>query len=207
MEIAAEVRFKNGLLYRAVQKCGSQSKLAEFLGVKPTQIGAWLNFRECPKFRTVARRHHELYELIDAKLVSLIGYGLEEVFPIEVEVNKEALKIHRMMVHMADVPVEMLCEAGVAPKLPLSPEVSLRLLEMGDRVRDAVQMLNPRQEKVIAMRFGLPPYSKEHTLEEVACEFGVTRERIRQVEAKALRLLRHPKLSRRLKEYFEEPVR
>jgi RNA polymerase primary sigma factor len=52
--------------------------------------------------------------------------------------------------------------------------------------------LSPREKKVIQMRFGLEPYKKPMTLEEVGLEFDVTRERIRQIESKAIRKLRHP---------------
>ena len=65
-----------------------------------------------------------------------------------------------------------------------------------------LKTLTPREEKVIKMRFGLDDGS-EHTLEEVGQSFAVTRERIRQIEAKALRKLRHPSRSKQLKSFIE----
>ena len=62
--------------------------------------------------------------------------------------------------------------------------------------------LTPREEKIIKMRFGLEDGS-EHTLEEVGQNFAVTRERIRQIEAKALRKLRHPSRSHRLRAFLD----
>ena len=62
--------------------------------------------------------------------------------------------------------------------------------------------LTPREERIIKMRFGLED-GTEHTLEEVGHNFGVTRERIRQIEAKALRKLRHPSRNRRLRAFLE----
>ena len=66
-----------------------------------------------------------------------------------------------------------------------------------------LKSLSPREEKIIRLRFGLDDGS-ERTLEEVGQSFAVTRERIRQIEAKALRKLRHPSRSFRLKTFLEE---
>ena len=68
-----------------------------------------------------------------------------------------------------------------------------------------LRTLTPREERVIKMRFGLEDGS-EHTLEEVGQSFQVTRERIRQIEAKALRKLRHPSRSRKLRAFVENPT-
>ena len=63
--------------------------------------------------------------------------------------------------------------------------------------------LTPREKKVLSLRFGLED-GRQRTLEEVGQEFNVTRERIRQIEAKALRKLRHPSRSKKLKDYLEK---
>ena len=68
---------------------------------------------------------------------------------------------------------------------------------------DVLQTLSPREERVIRLRFGLDNGGHERTLEEVGQNFNVTRERIRQIEAKALRKLRHPSRARRLKNFIE----
>src|SRR3954469_12087854 len=82
---------------------------------------------------------------------------------------------------------------------PSDAVINLNLKEQTDSV---LKTLTPREEKVIKMRFGVGDGS-EHTLEEVGQSFAVTRERIRQIEAKALRKLRHPSRSRRLKPFLE----
>jgi RNA polymerase primary sigma factor len=64
---------------------------------------------------------------------------------------------------------------------------------------EALSTLTPREEKIIRMRFGLDGSGREHTLEEISRRFGVTRERIRQIESKALKKLRHPAITRKLK--------
>ena len=68
---------------------------------------------------------------------------------------------------------------------------------------EVLETLTDREERVLRLRFGLED-GHTRTLEEVGKEFGVTRERIRQIEAKALRKLRHPSRSRRLKDFMEE---
>ncbi|CDM66440.1 RNA polymerase sigma factor RpoD [Pyrinomonas methylaliphatogenes] len=83
---------------------------------------------------------------------------------------------------------------------PADAVVAANLREITDEV---LKTLTPREEKVIKMRFGLGPNGSEHTLEEVGQHFAVTRERIRQIEAKALRKLRHPSRSRKLKAFLE----
>jgi RNA polymerase primary sigma factor len=71
-----------------------------------------------------------------------------------------------------------------------------------EQIRGALSVLNTREREVLEMRFGLSD-GQEHTLEEVGKHFGVTRERIRQIEAKALRKLRHPNRSHPLRDYLE----
>jgi len=71
-----------------------------------------------------------------------------------------------------------------------------------EQIDDVLFSLNPRERRVLQLRFGLED-GRSRTLEEVGREFGVTRERIRQIEAKALRKLRHPSRSRKLKDYLE----
>ncbi len=83
---------------------------------------------------------------------------------------------------------------------PADAVVASNLREITDEV---LATLTPREEKVIKMRFGLGTGGSEHTLEEVGQHFAVTRERIRQIEAKALRKLRHPSRSRKLKAFLE----
>jgi RNA polymerase primary sigma factor len=83
---------------------------------------------------------------------------------------------------------------------PADAVININLKEMTEQV---LNTLTPREERVIKMRFGLED-GTERTLEEVGQTFGVTRERIRQIEAKALRKLRHPKSSRRLRAFFAD---
>jgi len=84
----------------------------------------------------------------------------------------------------------------------VSPSEAIININLKEQTEALLKTLTPREEKVIKMRFGLGDGS-EHTLEEVGQNFAVTRERIRQIEAKALRKLRHPSRSRKLKAFLE----
>ena len=75
--------------------------------------------------------------------------------------------------------------------------------KMREQLQEVLHTLTPREEKVIRLRFGLED-GQAHTLEEVGKEFNVTRERIRQIEAKALRKIRHPGRSKKLRDYYTE---
>ncbi len=88
----------------------------------------------------------------------------------------------------------------------VSPSEAVINLNLREQTAEVLKTLSPREEKIIKMRFGLQDGS-EHTLEEVGQHFAVTRERIRQIEAKALRKLRHPSRSHRLRAFLEQMVR
>lgn len=84
----------------------------------------------------------------------------------------------------------------------ISPQDAVMSVTLSEQTRSVLSTLTPREEKVLRMRFGIGEKS-DHTLEEVGQDFFVTRERIRQIEAKALRKLRHPSRAKLLKSYME----
>jgi RNA polymerase primary sigma factor len=90
----------------------------------------------------------------------------------------------------------------IEDKSVTSPSEAVISVNLAEQTRKVLSTLTPREEKVLRMRFGIGEKS-DHTLEEVGQDFEVTRERIRQIEAKALRKLRHPSRSKRLKAFVE----
>jgi RNA polymerase primary sigma factor len=90
----------------------------------------------------------------------------------------------------------------IEDKGAISPADAVISMDLAEHTRRVLATLTPREEKVLRMRFGIGGKS-EHTLEEVGQDFAVTRERIRQIEAKALRKLQHPSRSKRLKSFRE----
>ena len=90
----------------------------------------------------------------------------------------------------------------IEDKKVINPSEAIVNLNLAEQTRRVLATLTPREEKVLRMRFGIGEES-DHTLEEVGQDFNVTRERIRQIEAKALRKLRHPSRSNKLKAFIE----
>ena len=90
----------------------------------------------------------------------------------------------------------------IEDKAIVSPADAVINMNLAEQTRKVLATLTPREEKVLRMRFGIGEKS-DHTLEEVGQDFEVTRERIRQIEAKALRKLRHPSRSKKLKDFLE----
>jgi len=93
----------------------------------------------------------------------------------------------------------------IANENEFSPADIVANSDLKERVREVLKTLTPREEKVLKMRFGIDVAS-EHTLEEVGKDFSVTRERIRQIEVKALKKLKHPSRSKKLLAFFEKDV-
>jgi RNA polymerase primary sigma factor len=90
----------------------------------------------------------------------------------------------------------------VEDKEATAPSDAASLMMLRVEVEEVLDTLSPRERRVLQLRFGLND-GQQRTLEEVGKRFGVTRERIRQIEAKAIRKLRHPSRSKKLKDYLE----
>jgi RNA polymerase primary sigma factor len=118
----------------------------------------------------------------------------------------------RMVLKIAKEPISLETPVGeeedshlgdfIEDKGALSPQEAIMSANLAENTRKVLSTLSPREEQVLKMRFGIGERAN-HTLEEVGQDFEVTRERIRQIEAKALRKLRHPSRSRLLKSFTE----
>jgi RNA polymerase primary sigma factor len=131
---------------------------------------------------------------------------------IAVRMELPVQKIRRVM-RVAQEPISLETPVGeedeshlgdfIVDQATLSPSEQVINLNLHEQTAEVLKTLSPREEMIVRLRFGLED-GNEHTLEEVGQRFAVTRERIRQIEAKALRKLRHPSRSYRLKTFLEE---
>jgi len=151
------------------------------------------------------------------KLVRTSRYLVQEMGrePTPEEIG-EKMELHvdkvRKVLKIAKEPISLETPIGdeedshlgdfIEDKRVISPQDAVINLNLSEQTRKVLSTLTPREEKVLRMRFGIGEKS-DHTLEEVGKDFDVTRERIRQIEAKALRKLRHPSRSKKLKAFVD----
>ena len=153
-------------------------------------------------------------DLMASEDVTRIKRALEEKLPIDPELQRRwswaSAKVQRIL-QSAEEPVSLERPVGdedssqlgdfIEDEEALEPMDAAAREMLREQVQHALAVLSERERQVLELRFGLID-GKDHTLEEVSRYFNVTRERIRQIEAKALRKLRHPSKSRNLREYL-----
>lgn len=150
------------------------------------------------KYKKTMRELEQKFERAPTpdEIAKVMGIDLEKAHEI-VKISQETTSLETPVGREEDTRLKEFIEDEVT----LSPfEAASRELLKG-HIDDVLLTLNPRERKVLELRFGLRD-GRTRTLEEVGKEFGVTRERIRQIEAKALRKLRHPSRSKRLRDYL-----
>ena len=151
------------------------------------------------------------------KLVRTSRYLVQELgrepTPEEIAVKMElSLDKVRKVLKIAKEPISLETPIGeeedsslgdfIEDRAVVSPSEAVMSMNLSEQTRKVLATLTPREEKVLRMRFGIGEKS-DHTLEEVGQDFEVTRERIRQIEAKALRKLRHPSRSKKLRAFVD----
>nr|WP_119071853.1 RNA polymerase sigma factor RpoD [Aggregatilinea lenta] len=175
-----------------------QRDLIQELGSEPTaeQIAIEMEFLEPAEIKAV-RETWERDEKLDPALARKLRRAANKVRRI-LRIAQEPMSLE-MPVGQED---SSLLGDFIEDDKILGPVDAAARQLLKEQIRGALSVLNAREREVLEMRFGLTD-GQEHTLEEVGRHFGVTRERIRQIEAKALRKLRHPNRSHPLRDYLE----
>ena len=146
--------------------------------------------------RTFVQEHGR--EPTNAELAKELNLDEKKIKNI-IKISKEPISLETPVGDSEDASIKDFIES----ENDFSPSDTVASNDLKEKVREILKTLTPREEKVLKMRFGIDVAS-EHTLEEVGKDFSVTRERIRQIEVKALRKLRHPSRSKRLRSFFEK---
>lgn len=181
-----QVRVKNGPLLRAMQARGMNGKLlAKLSGVSYQTVHNLLALKRAP-----IRRNGEWTDGI-IKISAVLRLPPECLCP-EAHLRKALARSSGEVEASRDDMAKL-----IAPDD--DPETGLIKRQMIDRLVEAIGTLTPRQQEVLKLRYGLED-GQEHTLKEVGRRFCVSSNRIRQIEQKAFRLLRHPSIRRRLEE-------
>lgn len=174
----------------------SEEDTAKFLGISVTYYTRLITFKYIPK--------KGLSQKLSERLFELTGKFPEELFPKPKLVDEVSLNDRKVRDEVYNLDCVCHVKSGGVKELVSPIEVTeLNFdFELKVAVRELLETLNNQQRTVIILRF-----FGGYTLEEVGEVLGVTRERIRQVEAKALRILRHPSRSRKLKDFVKfQPV-
>lgn len=171
-----------------------QPVMAQAVGVSQDRLRNIENLRAVPTEEEICR------------IACVLEKPIDYLFPEELLSAVKAGVFSRRKVELNAPQVISLTEAQRRGMLTYDGETEIiegldRKL-LAERIHEVVGTLAPREQRVIRLRFGLDG-EQPRTLEEVGREFGVTRERIRMMEAEALRRLRHPSRSRKLKDYLE----
>lgn len=185
------VKIRNNLLLEAMEKAGFKSGLlfAKAVGISAQSYYELVNMVEEPQYANGRWRYAAL------KLAEFLGVLPEEIFS---DAHMRAVLKSKVDLKMDGSMANRLL-AGIE-RAPLALEDQVAHRELADVMADVVSDLKDDEQRVIRARFGIG--QEEETLDEVARSRGVTRERIRQIEAKALRKLRHPARSSKLRGFL-----
>ena len=187
LRITAITRLKQADIRQALRERGwSQKRGAEFCGLKEGQFGDLINLKWLPE---------EFSPELSIKLAELTGKTTEELFP-EFMRSEEFLSRPKVAEKTFEFTPRMLADLGLLQIAP-APDEALEKVLLREELENSLNKLSKVQQRVIKGR-----YFDGKTLDEIAAEFGLDRSRIAQIENKAIRNLRHPQLSRRLRNFL-----
>ena len=193
-----DIKVRNNNILRKIEEAG-YSSVGEFCRLnnmmsRAGTIGEFVNLKRSP-----LDSKGQFLQVIE-KMCDILLCSPEDLFS-EVQLTT-ALESNRRSLEVNEAEMQFMLESHSEPLL-LEDQISQERLPV--KIELMLSTLTPREAKVIKLRYGLDDCAPQ-TLEEVATQFDSSRERIRQIEAKALRKLRHPSRSERVREYIEEAL-
>ena len=209
IELTAITRLRHAALWELAKRLGSQANAAEQCFVTTAIFNAWVTLKA--SFPTESQRrgwwvnNKEKWQRTKDALESLTGQTLEQLWP---EPLLNVIKTHQMITtveQIIEVPEKVLLayaeETANRFRLP-PPVVYAEQDELREAIRDAMRYLAPREQKVIQLRFGLDG-EPVHTLEEVGHILSVSKDRVRQIQARACRRLENPMVANKLAGFLD----
>ena len=203
-DIRIEIKPRNNLILTRMEEKGIRSiaHLCREAGLERSAeqaVNKIVNLRSSPLRKVKGKKRLMEWRECVLEVARALEATPEELFPESIR----GVKIMRDMKVFAEVSVQDLQRlGGNTPKqlmVDTDPEKGLLLQEFDEALGTALQTLTPREEKILKVRFGLED-GQERTADEVAQMFAVPRSRIHQIEAKALRKMRHPSRSQRIRQ-------
>jgi len=192
-DMRLELRCRNNVLWHAIfDTCSSVAEWCRDNGFAQGEVGAYLNLSKCPYSKNSNRKGNLTQNA--RRMCEATGLSQEELFPVDLyseSFPKTAVAEVDSSKFMA------LSAAREVLALEPSPEDVAIKAELIGHMSDVIDTLTPRESRIIRALYGLAGQDKK-TMEDISVEDGVSRTRIQQVAAKALRKMRHPSRSRRL---------
>ena len=181
-EIRIEARMRNNILYHAIfDNWKNTHRFSLIHKLNASEVGKLLNLTKSPVTKKGKWRPFCL------KLADILGQPVEVLFPLELySIGKPMQTWEFSFAELPPSALQQIKQLSAGD----NPEETLIKSEKRKELLKTIQELDPREEKVILMYFGLEDNGEEHTLEQIAEEFGVSPERIRQIKARAMRKLR-----------------
>jgi RNA polymerase sigma factor (sigma-70 family) len=185
-------------LWELVKTCGSQQAAARLIGINPSEFSNWLSLSSYPREIDDRRRYPDREDVI-SNVALYCGATMEEIWPAELRAAIDEKRIVREAERVVDVEPGTLIGHSSSPP---NAQLMLESQERKDLIMRSLKMLSYRQREVLKLRYGLGD-GIQYSLDDVAKVFRVTKERIRQIEMKAIAKLQNVTLAAGLVDYCD----
>lgn len=189
--VTACMKLRHGVLHELAKKMGSQKAAADALGVHPVDFGQWCNLKRTPPKTWSPEKSLAFSQ----KIMELTGKSVDEIWPDWLD---DALGFDTQGEQTRSLSAR---ELKAIPSSSASPAIDIDRESLGRAVEDTLRTLTFRERQIVKLRYGLGNSSVPKTLQEIGDAFRISRERVREIEVKAMRKLRSPARTERLKEF------